>query len=195
MSTKALDTGRAAKKQLDRDLARYSATAASTLKGKKHGMAKPLLAFGAATSAALLGGTGVEATIIYTVANQTIFDGSGQYISMSVSNDFVFNNFTGASAESAFAPPGGSLAATQSYLQKFSPGQTIGTPGSSLTSAVNSAFLGTVFSSSTGFIGVRTPGNNFGWIQVHVTLRGATPAQLTIIDYAYVDTGAHIRSG
>ena len=99
---------------------------------------------------------------------------------------------------------------TNIRVRKFSSGESIGSPGSSLGTNTNAdAFLiyntaggGTNsgfnagFTSSTGFMGVQTRQGNFGWIQVHVSARTpGNPSSLTIIDYAYDDSGAHIRAG
>jgi hypothetical protein len=212
MSTTGLETGRTSKKQFDRELKSYSATASFAVKGKKHG--KDMLAFGAATSAALLGGTAVEAAIIHTVDGTVLTPAmsSTQSASINMGTSGNFNiiargstsgvSTTWGGATNPVSSPSntliragtwGNVALNSAWTQarKFSSGEMIGTPGSSLGAQFWSAQVGNSFS-STGFIGVQTGASNFGWIQVHAA---SGPQTVTIIDYAYDDSGAHIAAG
>jgi hypothetical protein len=215
MSKTALETGRTSKKQLDSDLNSYSATASFAVKGKARG--KDMLAFGAATSAALLGGTAVEAAIIHTPVGATLSPAMSSTqsanINMGASGSFnifargstssVYNTFFGSTA-TATSPGGASITAgnggsvainsARTQARKFSSGDMVGTSGSNLGTwrqVATDTNIGSSFS-STGFIGVKTGADNFGWIQVQASYG---PQTVTIIDYAYDDSGAHILAG
>ena len=213
---------------LDQQLATYIEMAGG-MPVRKGTDAKVWLAFGAATSAALLGGTAVEAAIIHTVVNTTIGPAettSSAIINMGGGSDFrLFANsgFVGQGAAGIVAPytsyfgPQGAIATTTGpgykiQARKFSSGELIGTPGSSLGRFSTQAYMhygstssgfqvNAGFTSSTGFLGVQTVAGNFGWIQVHVVAQSnngvqtGQPESATIIDYAYDDTGAHLTAG
>lgn len=199
MTTNTAPTDQPSKRQLERELERYSITASQAGKPGKNAS---WLAFGAAASAGLLGSTAIEAAILYSgPQNLTLsstaktfidFDGGGNDFSMFVSSTGADGRIVGLGTGNIVAVTSGYTAA---YAQRFSSGQLIGTPASSLGPVATGPFIDRAaagFTSNTGFIGVQLASGNYGWIQFHF---GGLGNPSTVFDWAYDDSGAHIQAG
>ncbi|MBT8137134.1 MAG: PEP-CTERM sorting domain-containing protein [Gammaproteobacteria bacterium] len=210
------------KQQFEQDLLSYSIsaqnqpTAKSSWKAYGAAASTALLASSALEAAIIYSGpqninitaSGSGATA-YTAIDM---DGGGADFGFGAANFGVYNTFygstvvTGTNAAFAVGYGGGGIAASATYgrASKFSSGATIGggagfagtaffnaTAATSNTTAFNAGF-----NSSTGFIGVQLASGNFGWIQVHVDFSFAPGNNgVTILDWAYDDSGAAIRAG
>lgn len=153
-------TARSAKQQLDRDLAGYSFSAAATLASPSHkaGKSASWAAIGAATSVALLGATGVEAAIVHSGPQNIVIgplalgaggssvqidiDGGGSDVQIGGAGGF---SNPGSASQGFVQPQNGASVATagvgtqsRPLVRKFSSGNLIGTPGSSLGPGTNS---------------------------------------------------------
>ena len=199
-------TGENDGKKLEFDLADYSNSARTTLarkaQAKRRKIRQICVGFGAATSTALLGGTGLEAGIIYSGPQDiTLAPGVSSSSTARIDLDgnhlpdfefYFYNsgNVFGSSSRWAYGlAPGNRIATTgSSGARNFNSNDLIGTPGSLLGSAAESASL---FRFS-GFMGVQLDNGNFGWIQVK---SGSEPKSLTIVGWAYEDSGQHLTAG
>ena len=143
-------------------------------------------------------------------------DGGGNDFYFAARNFGVYTTFYGgasftSSAAFVYGNPGNAIATVNDNLygspglaRKFSSGATISGGGNfgslaffNATAQVsNTTAFNAGFNSSTGFIGVQLASGNFGWIQVHTEL-GLTDGvnSVTILGWAYEDTGAAIRAG
>lgn len=171
------------------------------------------MSFGAATSAALLTGTAIEAGIVYSGVQNIDAGGTNSAANIDIDGGGVDFQFFDRQAS------GGNWAWGRAYRQtspqhrfmrdatgniprqavKLSSGDLVGTAGSGLGSGTyNPFFAGTGpafqggFTSDTGLVGFQLGGSgNFGWIRVAV----AGTNQLTVVDWAYDNTGAHLFAG
>jgi hypothetical protein len=193
------------KEQLEQALSEYS-TAANTRLARRarfslRSVKRACVQFGAAGSAALVGGTSVEAAIVYSGPQDIalnvplVEDSSRTQIDIDGDNQldfhlYIYNSGGGPVSSTLWATGlSGNVLATigSSSARRFSFGEQIGTPGSSLGPAGPDGYLGF---NGNGFLGVQLSSGNLGWIQVDIASKS-----LTIKDWAYEDSGRHLAAG
>ncbi len=177
------DSGPTPFSQFDLALTEYSHAAVLSLarrtKLTSRNVTRACLQFGAAASAALVSGTGVEAAIVYSGPQDIkltppVSSASEAFIDLDADGQFDFRfyiynsgNGPGSSSPLVYGRNAADLiAVTEPFMsaaKRFSFGEQIGTPGSSLGAANT---YGSLLWRQNGFVGVQMTNGNFGWIQV-----------------------------
>ena len=160
------DAASATRNQFESDLNQYTATASASARASgKNGTEKSWLAFGAATSAALLSGASVEASIVHVTINAMVSGNNAVTVSIGAGSNFRFEaeSTTLFNAFRVLAPTGGEIAVPNGgpvanstsalpFFQEQPFGLPVGTGNSQLVGTDGVGTVAAAIFSNTGFV-------------------------------------------
>lgn len=191
--------------QLENKLGQYRSAATGQLANPGNG--RQWASYAAATGSVLAMAGAADAAIIYSGVLNTgvnFTDGNNATVNLDGGSiDATFNFFTAGFTHKATVIGFGFAGTYGSQALKLSSGALIDAALNfksqanliSVTSYLSN--FGPWAISDTAFLGLFTDQNNFGWIRIHFgdTDSDGLPDDMTIIDYAYEDSGGGIRAG